>query len=221
MVPLRAMGADSPYERFWGQLVRWLAGADTKIRQASPSVVMRLDRQYVRLGEPVGIRAAVRDEAGKTPKLASVSCRIQRQDAQEQAQTMSLSYDPGSGLFEGQFIPRSQGRLLLKVFGAGTPPGGLGEDEMSLVVAPRSAETERLARDDALLRQIAERTGGSFAAISALPDMVDRIIERGTSPAGAAAQPSIRRLYNFPALFAVSAVLMTLEWTLRRRWQLR
>jgi len=219
-LPLRAMRADSPYERFWGQLVRWLAGADTKIRRAAPSVVMRLDRQYVRLGQSVRITAAVRDESGRTPELAGVSCRIERAGTGEPVRTISLSYDAGSGLFEGEFAPQREGRLLLTVSAAGEPTAKLGEDRMTLTVARRSAETDRLARNDALLRELAEKTGGRFADIAALPDLLDQVISHGASVTGPAAQPAVLKLYNFPALLVVFVGLVTLEWALRRTWQL-
>lgn len=223
-LPLRALGAEGPYQRFWGQLVRWLANVETKTRKTPGSVVMRLDRQYTRVGSSVRIVARVRDERARTPRTANVSATVGPADGRGSVETVPLSYRPGSELFEADFTPKRQGRFVVAVLatdGQGALIGGEGPArQLPLVVAPQSAETERLARNDALLQQIADRSGGRFVRLSALPDLVDRLIERGKVLAGPVPQVTIYRLYNFVVLFVAFAVLITAEWLLRRNWQL-
>ncbi|MDY7010943.1 MAG: glutamine amidotransferase, partial [Planctomycetota bacterium] len=54
---LRPMGADSPYHRFWGQLIRYLAGVDKTRRSEAASVLARIDKAYLRQGEELKITA--------------------------------------------------------------------------------------------------------------------------------------------------------------------
>ena len=96
----------------------------------------------------------------------------------------------------------------------------LGTDELPLIVASHRAEMDRLARDDAMLRSIADRSGGRFDDISALPDVIDRIIARQENRATAPAAGRSFRVYNFTLLFVALAGILTAEWLLRRRWQL-
>ena len=70
-LPLRGMGQESPYNRFWGQLVRWLAGADVKRRQQGPGLEAMLNRSVYELGDALSVKAAVRDERGDATRYAS------------------------------------------------------------------------------------------------------------------------------------------------------
>ncbi|MGH7214774.1 MAG: glutamine amidotransferase, partial [Tepidisphaeraceae bacterium] len=56
-LPLRGMGQDSPYNRFWGQLVRWLAGEDVRNRQKGAGIEGLLNKTVYQLGETVRLRA--------------------------------------------------------------------------------------------------------------------------------------------------------------------
>ena len=98
----------------------------------------------------------------------------------------------------------------------------LGSDELPLTVAAHSKETDRLARQSELLRTLAAaREGGRYAELSALPEIVDTLVQRSqrlTVPLPAAA---IYPLYNFPVLFFVLVGLLSAEWLLHRRWQLQ
>jgi len=219
-LPLRAMGAESPYERFWGQFVRYLAGADAKSRKSAASLVLRADRRYARVGQTVRILARVLDEKAQTPKMALVSCRIEPTGEEGAAETVPMAYRTGSGLFEAEFSPKREGTFAIKVIAADGQGAMLGQDELALVAVPLSAETERLARNDDLLRRLAKASDGRFTQLAGLPEMVDQIIDRNLAGAGPAPEATIHKLYNFVVLFIAFAAFITGEWLLRRNWQL-
>jgi hypothetical protein len=83
-----------------------------------------------------------------------------------------------------------------------------------------TTEMDTLARNEATLRMIAARTGGRYADVSGLPEVIDQIIDRQKALAAPAPKGAIRQLYNFPLLFLVFVGLLTGEWLLRRNWQL-
>ncbi len=60
----RALDQESPFLRFWGQMVRWLAGRAEPV-EAHASVVAETDKAAYEPGEPVQVSAVVRDKEGQ------------------------------------------------------------------------------------------------------------------------------------------------------------
>ena len=227
-LPLRGLGADSPYERFWGQLVRWLANVQTKSRESKPSVVLRLDRPHLRVGaDPVKILARVQDEKGRPPDEAQVSCTITPPAGGGKAETLPMSPRMGDRLFELEYRPPREGEYKFTVAALDAAGVRLGADEQTLTVVPYSKEMDRLARNDGLLQLVADRTDGRMVDISATPDLIDQIIRRqqATGKLGSTADSEGITLFDagdhFVFLFIVFIALLTGEWLLRRRWHLR
>ncbi len=65
-----------------------------------------------------------------------------------------------------------------------------------------------------------EKSGGKYADLSGLPDLIDSIVGRVASRATAAPPERTVRLYDFTLLFLAFAAFLTGEWLLRRSWQL-
>jgi uncharacterized membrane protein len=238
-LPLRSLGADSPYNRFWGQMVRWLANVQTKSRTASGSVLLRVDHSYMQIGQRLHIICRVQDAAGQLPADATVSCTITPQGTEDhgrdahathgqdghgtdngQAVSMPLGSTGSDGLYEGEFTPPASGKYAVKV--AATLSGGkaAGEDELAVLVAPYSSEMQNLSRNSELLGKLSELSGGRYADIGGFADLVDQIIDRQKGKAVATPEPQVHHLYNFVLLFVIFAALVTSEWLLRRSWQL-
>jgi len=227
-LPLRGMGRESPYERFWGQMIRWLANVETKSRETRPSVVMRLDRTYVRIGQgPVKLLARVQDEKGRAADNAQVSATIAPVGGDGKGETQPLSPRMGDRLFEAQLRPPGEGRYKVEVVALDAAGARLGADAQEILVVPHSKELDRLGRNDGLLELIArptdEDTGGRKVELAGLPDLIDQIVRRqkdkGALPD--ADQATVVPLFHFPLLFGAFVVFLTTEWLLRRRWNLR
>jgi hypothetical protein len=218
-LPLRAMGADSPYQRFWGQFVRWLADVETKARETGSAVLGRLERCYVEAGEEVRLVARVQDDQGRPASDAQVSCAVRREGEDAAAETLPLA-PTGAGLYELNYRPAEPGNYTLTVTADNADGETLGTDELTLTVAPHSEEMARLARNDILLRMIADRSGGRSADLSALPEVLDRILQRTEGASGDRDRGEAHPLYDFTLLFLLFVGLMTVEWFLRRSWQL-
>ena len=58
----RALGQESPFLRFWGQMVRWLAGRGRHASRPRPASSPAPTRPYYEPGEPIHISAVVRDK---------------------------------------------------------------------------------------------------------------------------------------------------------------
>jgi len=219
-LPLRAMGADSPYERFWGQLVRWLAKVDTKSKESKPSVMLRLGHSYIQVGQTVNITARVQDEKGRAVPTGQATCSITPIGQAGDPESLPLTPQAGGKLFSGKYRPGKEGQYLVKVVATDSAGRALGEDELKLQVAPYSAEMARVALDEQALRDLATRTRGLYADIPGLPEVIDQIVERQKRLAGPIPQPKIYPLYHFTLLFLLFVVLLSVEWIIRRAWQL-
>jgi len=226
---LRALGVEGPYQRFWGQLIRWLANIETKARQAAPAVVLRIDRSYIRVGQTVQLTCRVQDEKGRATDTARVACTITAANGESappggqeptQVDTIPLSAARGAGIFQASYRPLKEGSFKLKVAAADSSGKTLGTDELSLIVAPHSAEMDRLARDDASLQMIADRSDGRYTDIFGLPDVIKQVADRHADRSARHAEADIYPLHNFPLLFLAFVVFLTAEWLLRRNWQL-
>jgi uncharacterized membrane protein len=222
-MPMRGMGADSPYQRLWAQLIRWLAGVDAKTKRAAASVLLRADRGYLQVGQAAKLMARVLDEKGRSNDMAGVSCVVRPPAGKGRVQTFPLAYRSDVGLFEyGNFRPRAPGRYRITVTALDRAAGKLiGTDELTLTVAPHSKEMDRLARNDKLLRRIAAMSDGRCAKLFDVGKLIAQLISRGEALAGTGPRITNYRLYNFTLLFVIFVVLLTAEWVLRRNWQLQ
>lgn len=219
-LPMRAMGADSPYQRLWGQLVRYLARADVKTRRASPSVILRPERTVLQKGESTRLTVRALGEGGAGVGASRVRCTL-TPAGEGSPQTLALAPASAAGLLTASIEPPAPGRYTLRAAAVDDAGAEIASDELGLEVAGESGETDVLARDDESLRRIAERSGGEVVELSGLGRLVGQIVDRYRNPAQDSPFAQTYRLYNFPLLFAAFVALMTVEWTLRRRWQLR
>ncbi|MCY2932287.1 MAG: glutamine amidotransferase [Planctomycetota bacterium] len=227
-MPLRDLGAESPYQRFWGQMVRWLANVSAKRRAGAAAAVLRTNLACARAQDDVSISALVQDRQGQPAKVGggqgkglTVRCRVARADGTGEKQTLDLDATGEPGVFAGKWSSAREGAWRLEL-SAADEAGPLGLDSLPLFVAGPLPEMDNLARDDRTLRRLAEAKGGRLAELSDLEGLVTALIERGKQVAAPPdASRGIHRLYHFPSLFLGFVALITAEWLLRRRWQLR
>ncbi len=217
-LPLQGLGADSPYHRFWGQTIRWLAGAETKARKAPSAAILRLDRTYLAIGESVKVLACVRQEQSANAAGASVSCLLTPRGGR--SETLPMSPAGTAGQFELTYRPPRDGVYAVRLLARDAQGKEIGSDEMSLTVEKHSTEMDNTDRDDGLLTRLASRSQGACDDLTRLPEMIDRLVERSAALAPAAPQSRQYALYHFPVLFVLFVALLTVEWLLRRSWQL-
>ena len=229
----RAGGVEGPYERFWGQLIRWLAGADTKSRDAAASVLLQLapSRTVFAAGQSVTVDALVRGT--KDDDVPSdVACKLVPAAGGEPL-TLAMKPAKVKGRFTASFKPEKPGEFRLEAAAAGEDKKIVATDELPLIVtaardAALAAETDpaRLKPDRKLLERLAEASGGRHRDISQLAELVGEIRSRkaqGQEQAGKRPQTTVFPAYGsgtMGILFVVFVALLTCEWLVRRNWQL-
>lgn len=208
----------SLHSRFWGACVRFLAGE--KEEKGGPGVTAWLDRgeAIYALGEAVTVRALVRGGSGEPEPAADVEARFGQEAPGAAAESARLSPSPGRpGEYEATFTPRAAGRhivsLSARVPGAGTE---LGRASLRFEVEPPPREVERLDPDEKTLRAIAGATGGGFATLDGVGEIVSSLRARQSERRKAV----VLELWEPRLFFALLVVMAGSEWYLRRRMQL-
>jgi len=217
-LPFRALGRESPYLKFWGQMVRWLADKEVKEQTAQPGVELLVRKPFYNPGETVLVRAKVRAEEGRATNFASTTGVLLGPG--NERKSLSLPLALGSvGVYETTLEPLDPGKY--KVLVEATKDGiSLGKQEVEFSVGRPNQEFDRLSIDRALLKKVAERTQGDYYEPAAFGDLVDRL--RATT-----IKENIHReigIQKVPGLFAVLfglfLAIVTGEWLLRKYYQL-
>ena len=214
----RALDRQSPFLRFWGQMVRWLAGRDVAV-EAAAGLVASTDKAYYEPEQTVRISAVVRDQQGEGARNAQVTATLRHPEGTRAGRVdqVTLSSVAGpAGNYGADFEPTTAGSYEITVQ-ARVGQQLLSGEKLVVEVGRPNLEFEKLDLDDKLLGRIASQSGGRYVHITTadqLSEHFDRALRK-------------RRLYGeqrlyWPPLFWVLFVgVLTTEWILRRRFQLR
>lgn len=210
----RAMDQETPFLRFWGQMVRWLAGRSTVV-EAKASVTASTDKGYYEPEELIQITAIVRDEQGEGTNKASVQAKIRGPSGQPEK--MGLSIVPGpAGHYSGTFEPKTAGGYEM-VVEARLQELTLESEKLALEVGRPYLEFEKLDLDEKMLASIAADTGGRYLHISTADHLIDQLDRTQRKK-----RVYLEQQLFWPPLFWLLFVsLVTTEWIMRRRFQLR
>jgi uncharacterized membrane protein len=236
-LPLRGMGQDSPYNRFWGQLIRWLANQEIRNRQRGPGIDVLINKTVYELGQSVRVRALVRDEKGDATRYAQVNLALKSADGKTTKQFPFKPSDAHNGMFDLEIPGLGKGDWSAKI--VATKDGKeLGHAELKFSVIPPADEMLKIAANPKLLEQISAATRGYHYTLAELPTLIDELIRQQTTSqkpqqqtvplasfirAGLAAigrNPSWDHKYDLPMQAALVVAVLCIEWSLRRRWQL-
>ena len=213
----RPMGEDSPYVRFWGQLVRWLSGREAKERAVEPGVTVTIDKDHYEPGEKVQVMAHVRDKDGLTSDKAEVTARITGPGGE--LARLQLPYDAAASSYVDAFEPPGPGEYKAKFTAviAGTP---VGEADETFSVGKPSLESEKVDLNEMLLRRLADRDRANrlyctLVGAAVIQDRLQPFIRLKTDPRQFKLTSGAKAV-----MFILFVGLLSVEWVLRKRWQL-
>jgi uncharacterized membrane protein len=210
----RALDQESPFLRFWGQMVRWLAGRTTTV-EAQASIVAGTDKAYYEPGEAIAVSAVVRDKDGQGTNDAKVTAVLRGKSGKPDQAALSTVPGP-SGHYGGAIEPRAAGGYEVVV------EARLGEltltsEKIAVQVGRPNLEFEKLDLDEKMLGNIAAATGGRYVPISTADHLIDQL-DRTQRKKILHVE---HRLYWPPGFWMLFVGILTMEWVLRRRYQLR
>ena len=217
-LPFRAVGRESPYVKFWSQMVRWLANKEVKEHGTEPGVDLLVRKPFYNPGEKPMIRAKVRAEEGRATNYADVVGVLLGPG--DDRKTFSLPLAPGGvGLYEAELDAPDPGQYKV-VVEAKKEGKRLGLDETEFSVGRPNQEFDRLSIDRGLLKALAQATGGEYYEPASFGDLVQNLRNRTITE-------DIHRelgIHTVPGLFAilfgVFLALVTAEWLIRKHYQL-
>ncbi len=210
----RALEQESPFLQFWGQMVRWLAGRTTEVTTEA-SIVGSTDKGYYEPEEMVAISAVVRDEQGEGTDEAAVVAKIRGPAGRPDRVELAVVPGPG-GHYSGTYEPKAAGAYEVEI------EAKLGEltltaDKIAVEVGRPNLEFEKLDLDEKTLARIAANTGGRSVHISTAAHLIDQLDRTQRKKRIYMEWP----LFWPPAFWLLFVGLLTTEWILRRRFQLR
>lgn len=199
-------GVNSPFDRFWDQMILWLlAGRDfIPSRQFS----FRPSSANILLGEKVYFRLALRQP---DPKLKSVPVTIYFGDAEAGRTTLAPS-STSLGRLTAEFLPERVGRYRSVV----TLPDGTTQESRFIVFSENLEETE-VATDTLYLRRLCEASGGRVIEPAELPRLLK---ELSGEKADLTPKILVQPVWDQAWVFYLAGLLFGLDWFLRRRWGL-
>ena len=201
---------DELHEKFWKQLVRWLAvGAKAKL-------TVELNKDLFLPDESVEIRATVLDKTLAPDEGAKVTARIKDPFNADPRTVPMRSELIEEGVFTAGFTPADVGDYAVEV------TAELSDGTRAVATATFSVgETLEEFRDPAqkveTLRAIADASGGRYvppAEAASIPGLIDARVRRMRTDL---MEYEHKDIWDTPLLFALLVVSLTVEWALRRR----
>ena len=198
---------DQTYDMFWKQTTRWLA-ADTP-----EPVMLRVEGGRAE-GDTLHIDVIVADAAFAPVIDAAVRVRVT--DPNGDTREVSARLVAGeAGRYVAEVEPTRRGVYQVTAF-ADPGAGELGRADLAVLVGGADLELTDPRRQDAVLRRVAEASGGRFLDAARVDELV------GALRANAAlAPPTAHDLWNTVWGFLVVVGVLSGEWGLRRQWGLR
>jgi uncharacterized membrane protein len=239
----RQQGQESAYNRFWGQLIRWLAGQDVRNRAKGAGIDALLNKSVYQFGESVRVRAVVRDAEGDTTQYAQVSAALTGPGfAQPLAQPLMPTEGSG-GTYELTLPPPGASGLKpgdYRVDVTAAKDGAqLGRQTLKFSVIPPDDEMTKIASDPALMEEIATNTGGYHRPLAELAELVETLIQTDPGAAEQTVERTVPLSNTLRVLMAMSGhdapwpahsdlpvqgmlvlILLSGEWVMRRKWRL-
>jgi len=220
--PLRGMGRQSPFIKFWGQIVRWLAGHDQMKRSGGQGVVAYTDKHFYEPGDKPRIYARVTDKEGKATPFAEVTLELTRLK-DNQTSEHRLPYVEGTyGDYELEIGGIQPGKYKGVVTATLTDPVTkrkevLGSAEVPFRMSRPNREFEKLDVNDSLLDRIAEATGGKRYTLLSIDQLAHELRRRSRETGVYTEWPNWQRSTALLLPFLAIVALLSGEWILRKK----
>ncbi|MCA9246615.1 MAG: VWA domain-containing protein [Planctomycetales bacterium] len=208
---------EAHFEKFYTKLIRHVSQGRL-LRGSSRGVLMTERDRYV-LGDTIIVRAQLSDVQHEPLEAESVDALVLLPDGT--TTNLSLLRDSArKGLFSGQFTALQEGAFRIDL----SVPDSLG-DVLSRRIQTRvpDRESENPRRNDTLLGEIAQRSGGvyyvglsSIHGSGALPPLAEQLKNRQETTILTGAPDKEFEGEQMQWLLGILCGMLCLEWTIRR-----
>jgi hypothetical protein len=196
---------DISHERFWRQVLRWLAAP------APSPVELSLDKDSYGVGEQVNLRVRVSNRAYAPVNDATVWLKLTDSAGTIQDIQLEGSIDD-QGIYTGTFKVRAVGVHTIEV--TATPPSGEAQKASTrFLVAEPIAEFIDAGLDADLLKTMADVSGGKFYTEIDVEELMKNLKRREKVVTASVEQD----IWHMPIILFLLVGLFALEWLIRRR----
>lgn len=195
------------HQRFWGLLVRWLAG-DPRLSQ--PAAPLILDDPLLEVARPASFSLYLRDAEGNAFTDATVEFTVEA-PAGERLVARAASDPAALGRYTLRYTPTQPGDHVVKA--AITGPGDeKREQQLTCTVSPSRAEFRQIFPDATALADIAAASGGT-----SLPLAKHAELKLPDALSSAVAQHVVVNVWQAPGVLFLLLACLCAEWLLRKR----
>ena len=195
------------HQRFWGLLVRWLAG-DPRLNQ--PTAPLMLDDPQLEVGRPVSFSLQLRDADGNPVTDAQVEFTVQSPTG-DKLLARAASDPTSPGRFALRYTPAQPGEYTVKASITG-PGDQQREQQLTCTVSPSRAEFRQIQPDANALAELALASGSMSLPLARHADL-----KLPASPSTTTAQRIIINVWQAPGLLLLLLTCLCTEWLLRKR----
>lgn len=217
---LRAV-SDAYFEQFYTKLIRWVS--EGRLLRDSSRGVLLVDKDRAALGEAIAVRAILQDAQHQPLKLPQVQAMVVQPDSTRLPLVLKPVKDEGrEGIYVEQFTVLQEGDYRIELAHPTSAETFLTR-EVRVKIPTR--ETEFPERNDPLLREIADKTGGDYF-VGLVPSNGGAPLLRTTLAGRIKPQAQVTILPGTPDrqferqlmlwLMGWICGLLSLEWLLRR-----
>ena len=149
---------DVYFEQFYTKLIRW--SAEGRLLRDSSRGVLLVDKDRAALGDQIAVRAILQDAQHQPLTMNEIQAVIVKPDTTRAALTMKKVKDEGrEGIYVEQFTALQEGDYQIQLQHPASAEQILSREVRVKIPAK---ETEFPERNDALLREIADKSGGDY-----------------------------------------------------------
>ncbi|HZN34655.1 MAG TPA: VWA domain-containing protein, partial [Pirellulaceae bacterium] len=149
---------DVYFEQFYTKLIRWVS--EGRLLRDSSRGVLLVDKDRATLGDQVAVRAILQDAQHQPLTMDEVPAVIVKPDTTRAALTMKKVKDEGrEGIYVEQFTALQEGDYQIQLQHPAAAEQVLTREVRVKIPAKESESPER---NDALLREIADKSGGDY-----------------------------------------------------------
>ncbi len=200
---------DMSHERFWRQMLRWLA-----LPTPEP-VEAKADRETYVPGQMVTLHTDVRDSTFQPVRDAKVTARIKKPGGD--SAELNFKWAAGGKLsYESKFSPDNEGVYVVEVEARTRENELLGRTETAFLVEESKAEFNNAQLQSSFLKRIAEVSGGKYYHQDEALSLPAEISVRKSSYS----KLMDHDLWDMPFWFALVLVILCVEWYVRRHYGL-
>ncbi|MFN9852124.1 MAG: hypothetical protein ACK57P_09940 [Planctomycetota bacterium] len=202
--------ADLYHQRFWSQIAQW--AMQTPFAMENEFVAFDIGDRTCDVGAVIPIRAQLKNADRSLLAGARPYAVISREGVRIDSIPLT-EYPAGSGMVAGASPPMLEGKYSLSLEVPGMPQENTPWECEIQVRSKSYVELQSLARNEAGLKVLADRTGGAYVAESEMDSLSDLLKPRQS---GKLEESRWTLWQSYPWFIAIVA-LLTLEWLFRKR----